>query len=284
MNSDTKNSAGYYSAANIDEPWEDDNLRSRYVRRLVHGTEVESPRRKRGNEEIPKVIVQFWHARAELPRDVRACLDSWRALESEGFSIVLFDQEEARHFIAGAFGDRHVRAYDVCYHPAMRCDYFRLCYILANGGFYADADDVYQGANCEELFADTRLKVQALCYDMSTDTMVSPDVFFHQRKSSASWIFYVNNNPIVAPAGHPVVQFALDRATLVLLSSRERPGIQSTTGPGNFTASLVRHAIASAGQGIDRDFMIMGDWEKIAVTQWPLSYRNDKRNWRLVDG
>ena len=281
-NTMTVDGAGCYTEATINEPWEDDDLRSWHVRRLVHGTEVESPRPRLGTAEIPRVIVQFWDARAELPEDVRACLDSWRPLENEGFSILLFDDEEARRFVAERFGDSYSRAYDACYHPAMHCDYFRLCYILANGGFYVDADDVYQGADLERLFGDAKLKVQALCYDLATDSMVSPDVFIEQRKSSASWIFYVNNNPIVAPAGHPIVRLALERATRILLSNQGRPGIQSTTGPGNLTASLVMHAIASAGQGVDRDFLIMGDWDKIAVTRWPLSYRNDKRNWRLV--
>ena len=40
----------------------------------------------------------------------------------------------------------------------------------------------------------------------------------------------------------------------------------------------------SAGQGVGRDFMLMGDWGKIAIPQWPLIYRNDKRNWRLAGG
>ena len=284
MNIDTKTHAEYYSRANIDEPWEDEDLRSMYVRCLVHQTEIESPRQNSASDAIPKVIVQFWHTRTNLPADVRTCLDSWRPLEREGFSIVRFDQEEARNFIATAFGDRFVRAYDVCYHPAMRCDYFRLCYISASGGFYVDADDVYQGVDCEDLFADAKLKVQPLCFDLATATMVSPELFFDQRKNSKNWIFYINNNPIVAPAKHPIVQLALERATRILLNGPERPGIQSTTGPGNFTASLVRHAIASGNRGIDRDFMIIGDWEKIAVTQWPLSYRNDKRNWRLIEG
>ena len=276
------NGAGRNTEATINEPWEDDDLRSRHVRRLIHGTEGGSPRRPRGSEDIPRMIVQFWHDRAELPEDVRACLESWRALENEGFSIVLFDDEEARRFIAGRFGDSYSRAYDFCYHHAMRCDYFRLCYILANGGFYVDADDVYQGADCGRLFGDAKLKVQVLCYDVATDSMVSPNIFFEQQKCSSSWIFYINNNPIVAPAGHPVVRFALERATRILLNCHERPGIQSTTGPGNLTASLVKHAIASTCQGLDRDFVILGDWQEIAVTRWPLSYRNDKRNWRLA--
>ena len=113
------NGAGRNTEATINEPWEDDDLRSRHVRRLIHGTEGGSPRRPRGSEDIPRMIVPFWHDRAELPEDVRACLESWHALENEGFSIVLFDDEEARRFIAGRFGDSYSRAYDFCYHQAV---------------------------------------------------------------------------------------------------------------------------------------------------------------------
>ena len=50
----------------------------------------------------------------------------------------------------------------------MRCDYFRLCFMARNGGFYVDADEVYQDVDCEYLFEDGRLKLQPLCYEMST--------------------------------------------------------------------------------------------------------------------
>lgn len=272
------------SAVSVNAPWEDDDLRSRYVWSLVHGVGVESAKRSRGRPRIPKLIVRFWHDHGDLPEDVRECLDSWCVLENEGFRVVLFDDVQAKRFVSRRFGRRHLRAYELCHHPAMRCDYFRLCYILVNGGFYVDADDVYQGTDCMRLFSDTRLKVQALCYDNATDSMVSPDVFIGQRKCSPSWTCYVNNNPIIAPASHPIIRLALERATRILLSCRERPGIQSTTGPGNLTASLVRHAMGSPDLRAERDFEIMGDWEAIAVSQWPLSYRNDERNWRRADG
>jgi hypothetical protein len=164
----------------------------------------------------------------------------------------------------------------------MRCDYFRLCYIYRHGGFYVDADEVYQGGDCESLYRDNRLKIQPLCYDTQTDTMVGSDVFIGKKTYSPDWIFYVNNNPLVAPPFHPVVRSALARSTRILLSQTgERFDIQFTTGPGNLTASLVQHSIASSDAGKSRNFLLLTNWEAISTSRWPLSYREDERNWRL---
>lgn len=259
---------------------EDDRERSRYMRRLIQRPESSDVRR--AASKLPRVLVQFWDNPTTMPADVRECLDSWRPLEEQGFERLLFDDQAARGFIAKHFGRRHSAAFERCRHPAMRCDYFRLCFIARTGGFYVDADDFYQGGDCECLFRDNRLKLQPLCYDTSTGTMVQPEVFTERGSDSPNWIFYINNNPLVAPPHHPVIRLALARSTRILLShSDDQWDIQSTTGPGNLTASLVRHAVASEVAGSVPDFAILPTWDVIAVSQWPLSYRNDERNWRL---
>jgi hypothetical protein len=96
-------------------------------------------------------------------------------------------------------------------------------------------------------------------------------------------IFYVNNNPIAAPAHHPVVRRALARATEVLLGDEPAPEIQSTTGPGNLTAVLAAHAREVHAHGALPDFELLLDWEKIAEPCWDLAYRDDARNWRHMD-
>jgi hypothetical protein len=35
---------------------------------------------------------------------------------------------------------------------------------------------------------------------------------------------------------------------------------------------------------IDDRIQILNDWDSIAVSKWPLSYRRDERNWRLSNG
>ncbi len=81
---------------------------------------------------------------------------------------------------------------------------------------------------------------------------------------------------------HPVIQIALERATRILLRrDEERPDIQSTTGPGNLSVSLVMHWIWLEREGKDQDFEFLPNWEYHSISKWPLSYRNDKRNWRI---
>jgi mannosyltransferase OCH1-like enzyme len=255
---------------------ENDHLRSSHIRELVQ--EAVQIGASPGEADIPKVIVQFWDERNAIPEDVQECLRSWEPLETQGFERVLFDDTNAKCFIA-RLGGPYSAAFDLCHHPAMRCDYFRLCYILTRGGFYVDADEFYQGTDCDQFFCDRRLKIQPLCYDTATGTMVKSDAFV--ARYSPTWIFYLNNNPIIAPARHPVIRLALERATRILLSRKEEwPDIQSTTGPGNLTASLVTHSIASARDGRPRDFSFLPNWDATAISAWPLSYRNDERNWR----
>ena len=258
---------------------EDHGLRSAHMRDLVRRR---TPTKSRPRaSQIPRVVVQFWDDPFRLPSDVRECLDSWQPLAKSGFKRVLFDEDGASRFISRVFGPRFVAAFDRCHHPAMRCDYFRLCFLFARGGFYVDADEWYLGASCEELFLNNMLKVQPLCYDLATDSMVPTEVFVHRRAYSPDWIFYVNNNPLVAPPFHPIIRLALARSTRILLSESRLPDIQSTTGPGNLTACLVRHSLACQVAGKDRDFALLDNWETISVSRWPLSYRDDARNWRL---
>ena len=259
---------------------EDDGLRSQHMRRLIQ--DVVPTTTHPDSATIPKVVIQFWHDSNNIPTDVQECLDSWKQLDRRGVKRILFDDCKARRFITKSFGHNHVAAFDRCRHPAMRCDYFRLCYMLKCGGFYVDADEFYQGGGYDFLFHDNRLKIQPLCYDIPSAAMVPYNVFTKGNNDSPNWIFYVNNNPLIAPASHPVVRFALQRSTRILLNDEsKRLDIQSTTGPGNLTASLVRHAIISELESQDRDFSFIANWEAISVSRWPLSYRNDDRNWRL---
>jgi hypothetical protein len=95
----------------------------------------------------------------------------------------------------------------------MRCDYFRLCYLLERGGFYLDADEWYQGTNCSSLLKIDALRLAPLCYDIDTSSMIPMQVFISDLTESRSRIYYVNNNPIIAPPHHPLVACALERAT-----------------------------------------------------------------------
>jgi hypothetical protein len=256
--------------------------RSEFIRSLLQ----KSGALKTANDVAPgapNTIVQFWHDLAKLPEDVRECISSWSKWENFGFSHRVFDAAGAREFISHTLGPGHVHAFTRCYHPAMQADYFRLCYLFVKGGLYVDADDVCIASDITGLFDGRGLKVQPLCYDMKSDAMVSPAEFMQPGANDEGWVFYVNNNPLISSEGDPIVKLALERATQLLHDAvdGEFPEIQSTTGPGNLSRTIFEWGAASV---IGDRVLILHDWESIAVSRWPLSYRSDARNWRLSNG
>jgi hypothetical protein len=256
--------------------------RSEFIRKLVQRPLIQPFVDDRYVRPPPKTIVQFWHDLEELPSDVEECIRSWGAWERSGFEHRLFDQHTAAAFISSSLGARYRRVFERCYHPAMQADYFRLCYVLVEGGFYVDADDVCVGTDIGCLAEDGRLKLQPLCYDVATATMVKPAVFLFAGAYDHRWIFYFNNNPIIACPRHPVIGHALEQATgfLELAGEDELPEIQMATGPGNISKSIFDLGI-NPGFNIESNVVVLRDWESIVVSKWPLSYRNDARNWRL---
>lgn len=259
--------------------WEDDRRRSRYVRDLLRAADGGASDVS-AHARIPRTLVQYWHDSEDIPSDVEACMMSWDASRLRGVSRRVFEDRTARAFIADELTEDHLSAFEACHHPAMRCDYFRLCYIHRLGGFYVDADDVML-RDVSPVFDGACLKVRPLCYDLSRDAMVDVETALGDDTRLDDRIFYFNNNPLVAPAGHPVIADALQRATELLLEDGcPIADIQSTTGPGNLTACLVRHDVNRRSGGRGRDFEVLMGWDEVAVSVWPLSYRDDDRNWR----
>lgn len=267
---------------------EDDRLRSDFIRLLTlrqlerDRTSSQSNRPDQARS-IPRTLVRFWHDPRDVPSDVRVCLDSWDPLHDEGFTFRTLGDTSAAAYITERYGPRELAAFARCRHPAMRSDYLRMCFVLAEGGLYVDADDVLRGRGWTAVFRDSRLKVQPLCYDISAGGMLEASELGRTDLPTNGRIFYVNNNPIAAPAGHPVLRRALARATDRLLGNEEAPEIQSTTGPGNLTAVLAAHARELQTLGAPPDFELLLDWEKTAEPCWNLAYRRDARNWRNMD-
>ena len=255
--------------------------RSNFVRKLVHRPNEPSRVPVRHVAPPRKRIVQFWDDLGRLPEDVRECMESWKKLEQFGFELQVFDESSAREFIRIHLGSRYEKAFDKCYHPSMKSDYFRYSYIFVEGGFYVDADDVYHGTTIDHLFTDGRLKLQPFCYDIAAAQMVPPSVFVKPGANQLSWIFYFNTTPLIAGRNHPIVERALLNATISLEQESEGglPEVQATTGPGNLTRSVFE--VVTNESRPEEVLLVLHDWVKNSTSKWPLSYRSDKRNWRL---
>jgi mannosyltransferase OCH1-like enzyme len=266
---------------------EREDLRSAFIHEItlqqLHASETPIEDDE-GSIPIPRRVVRYWHDPSDLPDDVRACLESWDSLADHGFNFLMFNDVSAAAYIDNAYGERERQAFTRCSHPAMRCDYLRMCFVLAEGGLYVDADDVLLGEGWRHIFRNGRLKVQPLCYDITAGGMMPAADIWRSDLPSGDRVFYVNNDPIAAPADHPVLRRALARATEKLLSEDPFPEIQSTTGPGNLTAALAAHARELQAAGLPFDFEFLRDWDSIAEMRWDLSYRGDCRNWRNVYG
>lgn len=255
--------------------------RSNFVRDLVQNPKNSNYSEGETQMSTPRKIVQFWDNLTRLPDDVKECMDSWKPLEQVGFSLEVFDEADARSFIEKNLGRRYAAAFDKCYHPSMKSDYFRYSYIFVEGGFYIDADDVYHGKSIEPYFIDGRLKLQPFCYDMDTSKMVEPSQFLPPEAYKLSWIFYFNTTPLIAPPNHPIVERVLLNATNALEQeiAGTLPEVQATTGPGILTQSVTE--IFRETNDPKELFFVARDWENVSTSRWHLSYRNDSRNWRL---
>lgn len=266
---------------------ENDYLRSAFIRDLTLEQIDRAATRNSGGvnqaDAVPRTLIRYWHDPGGVPDDVRACLDSWDSLREEGFEFRMFNDVSAAAYIAERYSTREREAFARCRHPAMRSDYLRMCFVLAEGGLYVDADDVLLGNGWRDIFRRGGLQVQPLCYDIPTGGMVPATEIWRTDLQTNGRIFYVNNDPIAAPAAHPVLLRALARATERLLGEDPLPEIQSTTGPGNLTVALAAHARDSKVAGAHLDFQLLYDWEAVAETRWELSYRSDARNWRKMD-
>ena len=176
-------------------------------------------------ESAPRLIFQYWNSPA-VPEEVDALMQSWR--DAPGFEHQLYDRARALAFLRKDFGTGHARAFQLANSPAEECDFLRLCLLYRHGGIYADADDRLTG-DAGALIAE------------------GPGLILAREPWGA-----LANNVIVAPAGHPLLLWALEAAGRSLLA-RENDGTWFKTGPGLVTraaASWLTEAGPAAERGL----------------------------------
>jgi hypothetical protein len=222
----------------------------------------------RSNEKVPRRILQFWDQET-IPEDVDNCMATWRAIP--GFEQVVFHEEAARDFIRAEYGLGHLEAYDLCNHPAMKSDLFRLAYLYRHGGVYIDADDAYAGSGMDRLFReDGLLKLRTASF---------------KKDSSMHPVTVFNNNPISCVANDEIIRRALERATRIIrsLGERDNYNILLVTGPVNLSIALYTAVLDCIARNTDLRFSPIVDWDDIAKKNTNLEYQKTRRNWRVTE-
>lgn len=214
---------------------------------------------------IPSVIVQFWDSSA-VPEDVGQAIATWRDHNSD-FEHRLFDAPGARGFIGEAHGEAAVRAFDRCHHPAMKADFFRVAYLLKEGGIYIDADDA--------CVRPIRTLVQAIG-DARFAASVSGDA-----------APYVHNWFLAAAPGTAILRSAMAEMIAIiehLHIAGGRADIWHTSGPGLITRAVARALAEAPEAGGDAIFLTTQQYRGYSATQEDLAYKKTPvGNWRRSD-
>lgn len=211
---------------------------------------------------IPPLIVQFWDSET-VPDDVATAIATWRD-QNRGFEHRLFNEATARAFIENSHGQRALAAFDRCHHPAMKADFFRVAYLVSEGGLYVDADDV-----CARPVAELLEAISGAGFAASLSGDVAP---------------YVHNWFLAAAPGSPVLKLALadmingiDRAHALGIKA----DIWHTTGPGLITRSAARWLSENPESGGEAVFLTTRQYRGFVKSIEDLEYKKTAAgNWR----
>jgi hypothetical protein len=198
---------------------------------------------------------QFWDI--ATPRDVEALMARFR--KQCGSSYEFFDEESARAFLSRHFDHEVMVAYETCHHPAMRCDFFRLCKLYQTGGSYSDAD-----ALPRKNFGDAR------------NLLSSKPLFW-------IWEEYlqIGNWFMSTPPRTGIYEKLIREAIFRIKQVRSRRSIYNITGPNMIADVLVEHCHRSPTDEIGGYTNHFGRWN-IQTVGTP-RYKRDVRNWQLYE-
>lgn len=228
-------------------------------------------------------IVQYWDTNS-IPEDVLKLMDSWKNIYGDRYTR--FDDERAKFFIESNFPESYIDAYCKCWHPAMKSDFFRLCYLWVNGGYYIDADEAAKSKLPIFNYDDNIIILRP--YINSLDGKL-PNVKikqYHQEKNWCKFGIYFNNFPIITSKHNQVIKIALINAkNLINSHTTEKISIHSITGPNNLTASLIVSALKTSILNEQKINVLAIDWGNYVddLESNRLDYKKDSRNWRQYE-
>jgi tetratricopeptide (TPR) repeat protein len=202
---------------------------------------------------IPRHIVQFWDR--DPPEDVRELMASWQKL-NPAHRWTGFDDDAARAFIAGEFGAGILAAYARSAVPAQKADLFRLAFLAARGGSYADADD------------------RCLA---PLDGWIDPaaTLVVHQENYGS-----IGNNFVAVTPEHPVIMRALELGAAAI-NRGDTDLIWLSTGPGLLTRAFAQVWAEGQPGGLLRRTQVLdlGELQRVIGIHCPVRYKTTERHW-----
>ncbi|WP_376094430.1 tetratricopeptide repeat protein [Roseomonas sp. CCTCC AB2023176] len=167
---------------------------------------------------IPRRIGQYWDS-TNPPEDVRALMRTWPAAHP-GWQHAVFDDAAARDALAryaaaGVIGSDVPAAYSRATGPAQKADLFRLAWLVAEGGFWLDADNRCLGQLVPLARGDRNL------------------VLYQEEYAT------LGNDVIGAAPRHPVLWRALAMGSEAL-NRGDRDVVWLSTGPGLLTRAFAQ--------------------------------------------
>lgn len=213
--------------------------------------------------KIPKNILLFWHDKRP-PQDVEDSIEKIKSFNAD-YNVQLFNSKMAREYIHDYYGALLTDLYErCCLHRAMQADFFRICYLLKEGGFYIDID----------------------CYT-SIDHICSYQNF-------ACFLLFTRGNPscidndfIVCEPNSFIIASILERIEIHLTMRQKFSNVWEYTGPGAVTMaimSILLQEIADNGNtGMLRSYLKLGERSLTARAYYPkhFEYKNTREgNWK----
>lgn len=199
---------------------------------------------------IPHRIAHYWQG-PHGPAIARARAQ-WARLHPDS-SQHLFDDETATDWLRQNFGPAMAQRFQALGHAALRADLFRLCWVLRQGGVFADLDE-YPRIPVTPWLAGARA---VLCIERGFGTIA--------------------NNFIAAEPDHPVCAMALEFVCNAL-DQTDAPYAWWHSGPAQWTRAAFAHLVADGST--DVRLLSQARYCRHVATNLPYPHKRSPDHWR----
>ncbi len=200
---------------------------------------------------IPRVIAHYWQG-PEGPAVPRARA-RWAALHPQ-FETRIFDEVAAADWLGAEHGQKLRARFLGLSQPALRADLFRLCWMVSQGGIFADLDE-YPRLPVAPWLAGARMVV---CVERGFGTIA--------------------NNFLAATPGHPICARTLD-FVLAALDHTDAPYAWWHTGPAQWTRAVMAHRIEQP-EDLSVRYLSQSAYCRRVSTNLPYPHKHSPEHWR----